>query len=144
MTRPEAIPEKLTAYLDGEMSEEEARAFERFLDEHPEWREEAAEMAEIVAGLDRLAVKPPPAEVWDNYWEEIEERLTKHIGWIAMGVGGALLAALGTYKILAYAMDPWIRVGLALLIAGFLIVFLSVLRGHLLERPRDRYRKIRR
>ncbi len=144
-TRPTPAPERLAAWLDGEMSDAERAEFERLMEEHPEWREEAAELAAVGSALGELKYAPPPAKVWDGYWEEIHGRLRERtVGWIALAVGGAILAILGSVKILMWTTHPIVRVGLALVIAGFLITFVSVLRGHLLERPNDRYRKVRR
>lgn len=137
-------PESLMAYLDGELSDEEARQVERLLEQHPEWAEEAREMAALVDASGRQRLRQPPPEIWDRYWEEIEDRIGKHIGWWLMAIGGFLLAAYGSVKILLLAENSFVRIGLGLLILGFAILFLSVLRGHLLERPKDRYRNIRR
>lgn len=146
MARETPAPEKLAAWLDGEMPPEEAREFERLLEQHPEWREEAAEMAEVSSALKGLRYAPPPASTWDGYWDEIEPRLEKErvAGWIALAIGGAMLFAIGTYKILVLATNPLVRTGLVLVIVGLLVTFVSVVRGHLLERSRDRYRKVRR
>jgi len=144
MARENPAPERLAAWLDGEMPPEEAREFERLLEEHPEWREEAAEMAELSAGHKQLRYAPPPAATWDNYWEEIEPRLVeRRFGWIALAVGGDILACIGTVKVVMLATNPLIRTGLALVVLGLLVTFVGVVRGHLLERPKDRYRRVR-
>ncbi|MCB2155547.1 hypothetical protein KQI84_11730 [bacterium] len=143
MARSEPMPDIAMAYLDGEMSPEEVEQFERLLEQHPEWREELAEMASVVEATDALAFAPPPAEVWDNYWEEIDSQLSKRTGWLLAAAGGAILAAAGIIKILLLTESLWIRVGLALVVGGLLLLFISVLRGRLLEIPNDRYRKIR-
>lgn len=143
MARPEPLPDVAMAYLDGEMTPEQAREFERLVEQHPEWREELAELASVAQAADALAFTPPPAEVWDNYWEEIDSRLTRGTGWLLAAAGGAILAVAGIVKILMFAENPWIRLALALVVGGLLLLFFSVVRGHLLERPKDRYRKIR-
>ncbi len=132
------------AWLDGEMSDEEAADFERLLEQHPEWREEVEEMTSLVHSLDELKFKPPDSRLWDGYWEEIDSRLgEKKLGWVLMAIGGAALCAIGIFKVLTFSENPWVRTGLGLTIGGFVLLFFSVLRGHLLERPKDRYRKIR-
>jgi ferric-dicitrate binding protein FerR (iron transport regulator) len=141
---PENVAERLMAYLDSEMSAEEAAEFERLLQEHPEWRTEIAGMDEIVKAAGKLAFRPPPAEVWDGYWEEIHTRLGNRFGWIFLAVGGLILTVVGIYKAMIWAENFWVKGAIALIVAGFLTLFLSVLRGHLLERPHDRYRRIRR
>lgn len=138
------IPDTLMAYLDGELSPAEADAFERLLEQHPEWAQEVDEMRRVVAATRGLTVPPPSPRFWDGYWEEIDERLTKRWGFAFMAGGGLLVAALGTYKAWIWSTNPAVRTAVVLIVAGFLITFLGVVRGHLLERPRDRYRRIRR
>jgi ferric-dicitrate binding protein FerR (iron transport regulator) len=141
---PDGVAERLMAFLDSEMSPEEAAEFERLLQEHPEWRTEVAGMDEIVRAADKLSFRPPPAEVWDGYWEEIHSRLGTSFGWVFLAIGGLILTLFGIYKAMIWAENLWVKGAIALIVAGFLTLFLSVLRGHLLERPQDRYRRIRR
>lgn len=138
------IPDTLMAYLDGELPPADAAAFERLLEQHPEWADEVDEMRRIVAATKGLVVPAPPPRFWDGYWEEIDERLSKRTGFVLMAAGGLVVAALGFYKAWMFTTDPWVRGAVVLIVAGFLITFLGVVRGHLLERPRDRYRRIRR
>ncbi|MEQ8819642.1 MAG: hypothetical protein RLY93_05310 [Sumerlaeia bacterium] len=144
MARSEPTPERLMAWIDGELSEAEAAEFERLLEDHPEWREEAAELAAVAKAADQLAFKAPPAEVWDEYWEEIDERISRRTGWLLMCLGGLFLVIFCFVKIFLLAESPLIRSGLILMVAGFAILFLGVLRGHLLELPKDRYRRVKR
>jgi ferric-dicitrate binding protein FerR (iron transport regulator) len=144
MTDKQQLPETLMAYLDGELTVEEARAFEALLEEHPEWRSEVAQMRAVVGASAGLRFRSAPEGTWDNYWEEIDSRIAKPIGWILAGIGGFGLAVAGAVKVFLLAENLWVRVGLGAVVAGLLLLFLSVLRGHLLERPRDRYRRIRR
>ncbi|MBX3729127.1 MAG: hypothetical protein KF858_08060 [Candidatus Sumerlaeia bacterium] len=144
MTDKEQLPETLMAYLDGELAPEEARAFEALLDAHPEWRSEVEQMRAVVASSAGLQFRPVPEGTWDNYWEEIDSRIAKPIGWILVGIGGFGLAVAGAVKVFLLAENMWVRVGLGAVVAGLLLLFLSVLRGHLLERPQDRYRRIKR
>lgn len=144
-TRSTPAPERLAAWLDEEMTDEERREFERLMEAHPEWREEAAEMAALSSALNTLKYTSPPPKVWDNYWEQIHGRLKERTtGWIALAVGGTLITAFGSWKVITWATNPFARLGLVLVITGLLITFVSVVRGHLLERPHDRYRKVRR
>ncbi len=134
----------MMAYLDGELSAEERRDFERLLDEHPEWRAEYNRLRPVVEVPRRLRLRPPDPALWDNYWEEIDGRLQRRFGWIVALVGSVLLILYGFIKVLAYAQNDVVRAGILLVAAGLLILFFTALRGRLLELPRDRYRRIRR
>lgn len=132
------------AYLDGEMGPRQRARFEAALLRNPQWQAqvEQARMARDAAEL--LQPRPADPAVWDNYWEEIDSRLTRRTGhWLALA-GAAILVLVGFAKILTHTTDPIARFGLILLAAGVAVLFAMVLRGRLIEIPRDRYRRIRR
>lgn len=136
--------ESIAAYLDGEMDEATRRAFERELQNHPEWRVLVSEQAEVIAALKPLRVKPPKAEVWDGYWERIDARLERRIGTIVV-LGGAAVFALAGAAILIHSIaNPILEAAAAIVALGLLFLFVLVLRGRLREAPKDRYLRIRR
>lgn len=132
------------AYLDGELSKDARKEFESLLDAHPEWREQVQEMAELVEGTQHLRLRPPDREVWDHYWEEIDSRLQRRFGWVVALIGSLALIGWGIVKVLLYAENNVVLFGIVLVLIGLVTLFVSVLRGRLLEMPRDRYRRIRR
>ena len=135
--------DKLMAYLDGEMSPAQRRDFERLLEQHPEWRNEVAEMADVVKATQKLKLRTPDPHMWDNYWEEIDDRLQRKTGWLIALIGALLLSVVGIWKVLVFSDNMYVRSGIVLIIIGTAILFAAVVRGRLLEYPRDRYRRIR-
>jgi uncharacterized membrane protein len=135
--------DKLMAWLDGEMPPQEAKQFEKLLAEHPEWREQVQEMADIVGASKKLHLRVDPC-IWDNYWEEIDNRLQRRVGWLVALVGSVILIIWGLVKVLVYAQNDWVRGGLLLVVVGLVVLFIAVLRGRFLELPKDRYTRIRR
>jgi ferric-dicitrate binding protein FerR (iron transport regulator) len=134
----------MMAYLDREMTPRQRRAFEELLEEHPEWREELSEMAELVGATNQLRMRPPSPDVWDNYWEEIDSELHRGFGWTVALVGSLILIVWGFVKVIAFAENDLVRTGILLIALGFGILFLTVLRGRIIEFSKDRYRRIRR
>ena len=134
---------KLMAYLDGELSAAEAKQFEKLLDEHPEWREQVREMADVVEASNKLHLRIDPC-TWDNYWEEIDSRLQRHVGWTVALIGSLIVILYGFIKVLLFAQNDWVRGGMLLVAMGLVFLFISVLRGRFVELPRDRYTRIRR
>jgi len=138
---------RLMAWLDGECDDAEAAEVARLVEDHPEWRAAAEEMATLIGRTNAELIAPPlPARARDEYWETIHKRIAKprRAGWAMMAAGGMGLALVGAFKVFEFATNPWVRIGLGVLIAGFALTFIAVVRGHLLERPRDRYRKVKR
>lgn len=136
--------EKLMAWLDGELSEEEARAFEELLEKHPEWRAEADSMAALVQATDRLQLLSPSPQAWDHYWEEIDDRIARRFGWSLLSAGSLLLIALGIWKVMHHTEDPWVKSGVVLVILGVMVLLGGVIKGRMAELPHDRYRRIKR
>ncbi|MCC5877330.1 MAG: hypothetical protein JJU11_13995 [Candidatus Sumerlaeia bacterium] len=144
MSEKQQIPaESLMAWLDGELPEEEAAAFEELLGKHPEWREEVASMSAIVQATSRLQLPPPPARTWDHYWEEIDDRISKRFGWGLLFTGSMILISIGVWKVLHHTEDMWVKSGLVLVVLGVIALFAGVLRARIRELPHDRYRRIR-
>lgn len=144
-------PETIAAYLDGELTPEERRDFEAALERHPEWRTEIADQAEMKAALGRLRVRPPKAEVWDRYWEEIDQQLPRRVVTSTAILGAGVLGLAGLAAIAAYLNAPvgaaapaLLAIGVILFVLGTGGTFLLALKGRLAERRRDRYRRIRR
>lgn len=145
MSENAQIPaERLMAWLDGELPEDEAAAFEDLLQKHPEWREEVEAMKAVVQATEQLQLPTPPARTWDHYWEEIDDRIAKRFGWGLLTAGSAILITIGTWKVLHHTEDGWVKAGLVLVILGVIALFAGVVRGRIRELPHDRYRRIRR
>jgi anti-sigma factor RsiW len=144
MDIPEDIATQLMAYLDGEMNEEQARAFRAVLDAHPEWAEEARTLGGVVDSTSALSFRAVPAGAWDGYWEEIDARLARRTGWMFLALGGGVLGLMGFLKVLVWSNNLWVRAGLVAVVVGLAILVVSVVRGRLLELPHDRYSRIRR
>ncbi|MCC6545525.1 hypothetical protein IT570_00025 [Candidatus Sumerlaeota bacterium] len=133
----------MMAYLDGELSEKGRLQFERLLEKHPEWRAEMAEMAALIGATRQLKLKPPAAKVWDRYWEEIDNKLGRQVGWLVALAGALMLIGYGFYKVIMYADNDFVKLGIGMLGAGMVLLFVLILRGRFQELRRDRYRRIR-
>jgi hypothetical protein len=136
--------EKMMAYVDDELSPADRAALEVLLQQHPEWRTQVAEMVELVGATKVLKRRPPDPQVWDNYWEEIDAKLPRQVGWTLTLIGGMILIGYGIWKVVAFTDNDYVRLGITLVIVGFGLLFAAVIRGRMLELHRDRYRRIQR
>ena len=96
-----------------------------------------------------MKFKPFPEMFWDEYWENVYNRIERGLGWILFSLGAIILLSYGAYELLKEFFlnpkEPLIeKVGLGLLIVGFIVVFVSVLREKLMVRKIDKYRRIKR
>ena len=76
----------------------------------------------------------------------IDDRTTRMglgLGWILLGASVVLLYSYGIYDFMTNSSESiWVRLALAGIGVGFLILFLHVLRQRLIARKTDRYRDI--
>lgn len=132
------------AYLDGELPEEERRRFEEHLASCDACRTELAELKRLTEDLNMMRFKEPGDEELQRYWAGVYNRLERGIGWILLSAGAILTLCYGAFKIIEEMIrDPAVsvilKVGVCALIAGLVILFVSLLRERLVVRKVDRY-----
>ena len=70
-------------------------------------------------------------------------RMGPRLGWSLIGAGLLLLYGYGIYNFMTDSSEPiWVRLTLAGIGLGFLILFLHVLRQRLIAWKTDRYKDI--
>ncbi len=90
---------------------------------------------------------PLSEEIFDEYWTHIYNRIERATGWVILSIGAILTFSYAAYLILKTFFydesNPIIlRFGVAFLILGIIIVFVSALREKLLIRKSDKYRRV--
>ncbi len=132
------------AYLDGELPEEDRRRFEEHLASCDACRTELDELKRLTEDLNMMRFKEPGDEELQRYWAGVYNRLERGIGWILLSAGAILTLCYGAFKIIEEMIrDPAVsvilKVGVCALIAGLVILFVSLLRERLVVRKVDRY-----
>lgn len=127
------------AYMDGELPDDEARRFEAFLAAHPEIAAEVAAMQEIQGLTARVRLPSPPDGYWAEFPKNVWTRINRWFGWILYLVGVVILAAYAAYAFFVSPASTWVKIGVAALILGLLLLFGSVIRQRLQEAKSDRY-----
>ena len=132
------------AYLDGELSGEERRRFEEHLAACDACTRELAELKRLTEDLNMMRFKEPGDEELERYWAGVYNRLERGIGWVLLSVGAILTLCYGAFTVIEEMIrDPAIsvilKVGVCALIAGLVVLFMSLLRERLVVRKVDRY-----
>jgi hypothetical protein len=130
--------------LDGEITEAEKAAYLEHVEQCEHCTAELKDLGRIVELTNEMQLRQPDVTYWDNYWKGIYRRLERGVGFLFMMIGivGVLLFAL--YKIVTspgFLSFPGIAGGL--IIVGFIILFLSVVRERYHERKTDPYREVK-
>jgi hypothetical protein len=139
----------LMTAVDDELVPEEKAEFERFVNSFPECKKEWQEYQKLKEVTKSMRLKSPKSEVWDNYWLNVYNRFERGIAWIIISIGCVILMTYGGFKavesILADSQIAGIaKVGILLAIAGFVILFVSVIREKFFTHKSDPYKEIQR
>ena len=139
----------MMAYLDGELENEQIKQFQAHLKDCPECRQDLEQFTSLKEITDSVSLVEPEDRVWDQYWDNVYNRLERRMGWVFFSIAGILLGLFGGFKVIeAVILDPGVdlmfKVCLVVLILGLAILFASVLRERLYFRQRDRYKDVRR
>jgi predicted anti-sigma-YlaC factor YlaD len=135
-----------SGYLDGELSEDQRRAFEAHLDACDRCRRDLADLRNLAEDLDMMQFKEPGDEELARYWSGVYNRMERGVGWILLSVGAILTLCYGAFKVIeSLIRDPTVsvllKVGVCALIAGVVVLFVSLLRERLVVHKVDRYAK---
>lgn len=90
-----------------------------------------------------------PEVYWDEYWTHVYNRIERGLSWIFVSIGLIILLGYGSYQVMQdFYLNPdepiLIKMGVGLLTAGMIILFISVLREKLMIRKVDKYRSVER
>ncbi len=145
----ERVRHLLMAELDGELSSEDRAELERLLAGDPGLREERERMKRVKEVTSAMALREPPEEVWESYWQHVYNRVERGIGWILFSAGVTVLAIWGCWQaidaLLADTDVPVaVKIAIFLAAAGGLVLLWSVFREKIFTRRRDAYREVQR
>lgn len=133
----------ISGYLDGELEPGQRSELEAHLAACPACQREMDVMQRLFWGTgSAFSATEVPDERWDDFLENVYNRLERKTGWAVFLFGACCLTLFGIY---VFVMEPWtsalIKVLLAVPVAGLAIIFVSVLRQRLETMKTDRYTK---
>jgi len=146
---PDRFHELMMKALDGELNSAEEEEFQGLLAQSEESRREWNHYQRLKEATMKMKFAEPPDEVWDRYWLGIYNRLERRLAWVLVSIGAMILLFFGGYKAIeSILQDPHlpglIKFAILALVAGGVILFVSVLREKLFTRKTDKYREIQR
>jgi anti-sigma factor RsiW len=135
--------------LDGSLSTDEQREFDRVMKAHPDVRREMESLRSMKEVTMELQFKKPPEEQWARYWAGVYARLERGVAWVLISIGGALVLAVAAYRMVEVlvqdtAMPLLMKLGIVALVLGGAILLVSVVREKWFLRKSDRYREVER
>ncbi len=139
----------MMAYLDDELNQEQRRTFEEHLASCPDCTRELKEFRKLKQMTDCVAFVEPEDRIWDQYWNNVYNRVERCTGWVLFSVAAIALFVYGGFKLIeSVIQDPTVgllmKIGLLALLGGLVILFVSVLRERVYFWTKDRYKDVRR
>lgn len=145
----EDIQIKIMAYLDGELPEPERAEIDELIKNDEDFRSAYESMVKVKEVTGEMKFRKLPDMYWDDYWDHIYNRIERGVSWIMISVGAIIVVLFLLWRIIENLLaDPSIHVllktGIFLLMAGTMVLIISVLREKLMVRKVDKYRKVER
>ena len=146
-TETERLQQLMMAEVDRELSEDGRAELEAALESDPELRDELESFKKLKEVTDAMTPLRPPGETWDRYWEDVYRRIERGIGWVLVSIGAIIVGTWGSWQFVRQllgdtTMPGYVRWSVLVLIAGLVILFVSVLRERLFMGKRDPYKDI--
>ena len=135
----------LSAFLDDELTQADSQRVRLHLDECQECRHTLEEMKKLQQLTSEMKFRNPPEEMMEALEQRISVQAPRITGWWLIII--SVLSWFAYLIVLVIRNPRWPTIPELLeggFGAGLLLLFLSVLRQRILERPHDRYRKVRR
>lgn len=144
MTDFNEIDEQLSAYLDGELTQQESQKVDVMLRRSPELRGKFEDLRRLREQIKQLDYPRPTEAEWRNVMSRTTFKATRGLGWL-LWIGAAIvLIGFGLYQ---FANDPSValleRIGVFAMLAGTLLVFLTVLWERIAAYKQDKYKEVK-
>ena len=146
---PDRFHQLMMGALDHELSAQEQQEFEGLLASSSAWQKEWNEQKQLKELMTQMQFNEPPEEVWDSYWTGVYSRLERKVAWVLVSIGAMILIGYGAFKATESIwadpkLPPVIKWAIFALLAGGIILCVSVVREKLLTRKADKYKEIQR
>jgi hypothetical protein len=142
-TSEQHVGEKLSGYLDGELTQQERQRIDLHLEACDDCTKLLGELTELRARMSESLLGGRGEDRWRESMDDGGVQLSRGIGWILV-IASVLF--LGGIAVVHFIADPGIGGGTKLLIGGFYLglaaLFVSVLRQRLIESKTDKYKDV--
>ena len=139
----ETIQERLSAYLDGELTQQESQKIALHLRDCDRCRGVYEDFRRNRARIKSLEFPQPSEDEWRNMMGGLVFKTTRGLGWVLWAGGLAVLLAFGLYE---FIRSPGVaaieRVCVLAIILGVVLVFLTVLSERVASYKQDKYKDV--
>ena len=139
----------LMGLIDGELPAEQEERIREHMGSCRSCREQHESFSQLKEDTLDMKMKPLPEVVWDEYWEQVYNKIERRTGWVFISIGLIVILSFAMYHfvmdfLLNGGQPMLLRAGVSILGIGMIIISVSVLRERLTIRKVDKYRSIKR
>ena len=137
----------MMAALDGELAASDRIELERLLEGDPALAAEWRQLCRVKEVTKTMSMRQPPQEVWEGYWMGVYRRLERGFAWILVSLGAIVVLSWAAWEGLQQLwkdqdLPTVVKGGSLALIAGLVILVVSVVREKLVIRQTDPYKDV--
>ncbi len=134
-------------FIDNEISDEDEIKLKTHLLSCSNCQKEYEEFKNLKGVSKEMKNKILPDMAWDEYWRHVYNRLERGVSWILISIGSIILLGIAVYHFLwdilsSTQMTAFEKFGILVLVLGFIVLFISVVREKLMARKHDKYKEI--
>jgi predicted anti-sigma-YlaC factor YlaD len=143
MAECQHIAERISGYIDGELTQQDRQHVELHLESCAECRQTYEEMSQLRQKVGQLTYGEMSQEQWSQIMNDLSVRTSRVTGWTLYIVGLLLVVGYGAFQFATDDEVPaLVKTGIGGLIIGTMLLFVSVLRQRLIARKSDKYKDV--
>ncbi len=140
---------RVMALTDGELGVEEVREVKGHIETCEHCKDKYQSLTQLKNILGEMEMKKLPEMYWDEYWTHIYNRMERGIAWILFSLGSIIIGIFVFWQMISglledKVMHPLMKAGIFLLLAGTVILIVSVVREKFMIKKVDKYREVER
>lgn len=132
----------LMRFIDGELPPDEHARVEAEIAASTELSREAAIFRGMKSGFQDLSFQR--IRMHHSIWDQVNEQLTRPIGWVLLIAGTAVWTAYGAYVFATSSVNPWEKLAAGAIVIGVILLLASVIWERYREWLTDPYRDVQR
>lgn len=135
--------------VDREITPEEEKKFKRYIQKYETCNKEWKEFKSLKEVTQQMRFRNPPDEVWDTYWEHVYNRLERGLAWVFVSIGTIILLTYALFQVAESLfrdsqLETIVKVAILFVIAGLVMLLVSVVREKIVLFKKDPYKEIKR
>ncbi|TQV73826.1 hypothetical protein FLL45_13235 [Aliikangiella marina] len=136
--------EKLSGYIDGELTQQEAQKVGLLIETNPEYKQLYEELSSMRSEVQSLSLQEQELEHLDKLFEEPIAKTSRIFGLALIAISSVAIIGLTLYVIFTHPELGWIEKTLVgTLGGGTLLLLISVVRQRLMSLKKDKYRGVK-